>query len=60
MIRESMEEQPFQLQKGTILINSKYKVESKIGAGSHSSIHVVSVIKGQKHIARAIKIVNIL
>lgn len=57
-MNEITEERMFELEKGTSLINGKYKVLSKIGTGATSSVHAVSVIKGQKQVIRAIKVVR--
>ena len=56
MIKEG-EEKQFELSKGSNLINNKYKVLSRIGTGEYSSVHAISVIKGQKQVIRAIKVV---
>lgn len=56
MMREA-EDGLFDLEKGQYLINNKYQVLSKIGTGSFSTVHAASVIKGQKQLLRAIKVV---
>jgi hypothetical protein len=58
-MKELAEEGGFQLQKGAGLINSKYKVLGRVGSGSSSSVHAVSVLKGQKQIVRAVKVVGV-
>ena len=54
------EEIPFQLEKGSILVNGKYKVIAKIGTGHKASVYAVSCQKGQKQLVRAIKVVTIV
>lgn len=57
MMREE-EDRLFDLEKGQYLVNNKYQVLSKIGTGSFSTVHAVSVVKGQKQLLRAIKVVT--
>lgn len=56
-MNENNDEKAFELEVGTSLINGKYKVVSKVGTGSHSSVHALSMFKGQKQVVRAIKVV---
>jgi len=52
------EEQAYELQKGSNLVHSKYKVLGKLGSTTHSTVHSISMIKGKKQIIRAVKVVN--
>lgn len=51
------DEQPYELEKGINIINSKYKVMGKVGSGSHSTVHAILMTKGLKQIVRVIKVV---
>jgi hypothetical protein len=51
------EEQAYELQKGSSLVHSKYKVLGKIGSTTHSTVHSISMVKGKKQIIRAVKVV---
>lgn len=44
---------------GTTLVNGKYTILGKVGAGNNSNVYAVSAIKGQKQVIRAIKVVRI-
>ena len=59
-MKELTEEKPFELDKGAQLINNKYKVIGKIGTGTFSTVHAINMIKGQKQIVRAIKVVYLV
>jgi hypothetical protein len=40
------------------LVHSKYKVIGKLGNGSYSTVHSISMIKGKKQVIRAVKVVS--
>lgn len=56
-MKEGSDESPFELQKGAPLVHSKYNVISKLGNGTFSTVHSISLIKGKKQIIRAVKVV---
>jgi hypothetical protein len=56
-MQKEAEEQAYELQKGSCLVHSKYKVLGKIGSTQHSTVHSISMIKGKKQIIRAVKVV---
>lgn len=58
-MKEGSDESPFELQKGAPLVHSKYNVISKLGNGTFSTVHSISLIKGKKQIIRAVKVVPI-
>ena len=58
MQKEGEEEQAYELQKGSNLVHSKYKVLGKIGSTPQSSVHSISMVKGKKQIIRAVKVVH--
>jgi len=39
-------------------VHNKYKVLGKLGSGAFATVHAISMIKGQKQIIRAIKVVQ--
>ena len=54
--KEIVEDGLYELEKGLIIVNGKYKVIAKIGTGHRASVHSIMTEKGQKQITRAIKV----
>ena len=56
-IREFNDDSFFELEKGSTMINGKYRVIAKVGSGNRTSVFSIASHKGQKQLIRAIKVV---
>ena len=56
-LREVNDDNFFELEKGSTLINGKYRVIAKVGSGNRSSVYSIASHKGQKQLIRAVKVV---
>ena len=57
-MKEGQDDKNFELQKGSSLVNTKYKVVGTLGYGNASTVHAVSMVKGERQIIRAAKVVS--